>query len=123
MVTDEIQKVTELEQEVKQKKENAAAQNKQRVSQAQRAARLAVEQARQQAETEAGAMICLLYTSSHAIFDDRLQLWPPAFRSLGLQKGGAASCSPSFLDGHFKEGRIADQIPFKEYTCPFMGSR
>mgnify|MGYP000134909697 CR=1 FL=1 len=46
MVTDEIQKVTELEQEVKQKKENAAAQNKQRVSQAQRAARLAVEQAR-----------------------------------------------------------------------------
>ena len=55
MVTDEIQKVTELEQEVKQKKENAAAQNKQRVSQAQRAARLAVEQARQQAETEAGA--------------------------------------------------------------------
>ena len=55
MVTDEIQKVTELEQEVKQKKENAAAQNKQRVSQAQRAARLAVEQARQQAETDAEA--------------------------------------------------------------------
>lgn len=38
-------------------------------------------------------------------------------------KGGAASCSPSFLDGHFEEGRIADQMPFKEYTCPFIGSR
>ena len=44
MVTDEIQKVTELEQEVKQKKENAAAQNKQRVSQAQRWSRRASRQ-------------------------------------------------------------------------------
>ncbi len=73
MVTDEIQKVTELEQEVKQKKENAAAQNKQRVSQAQRAARLAVEQARQQAETEAGAMMAEAEAQARAWAQDVLE--------------------------------------------------
>ena len=73
MVTDEIQKVTELEQEVKQKKENAAAQNKQRVSQAQRAARLAVEQARQQAETEAGGMMAEAEAQARAWAQDVLE--------------------------------------------------
>lgn len=73
MVTDEIQKVTELEQEVKLKKENAAAQNKQRVSQAQRAARLAVEQARQQAETEAGAMMAEAEAQARAWAQDVLE--------------------------------------------------
>lgn len=66
MVTDEIQKVTELEEEVKSQKEAVAVQNKQRVAQAQRTARLAVEQARQQAETEAGAMMTQAETQAQA---------------------------------------------------------
>lgn len=53
MAVEEIQKVTELEEQVKRQKEAAAAQNKQRLLEAQRAARLLVEQSRQEAEAEA----------------------------------------------------------------------
>ena len=50
MAVEAIQAVTELEERVKKQKEAAAVQNKQRLLEAQRAARLLVEQSRQQAE-------------------------------------------------------------------------
>ena len=53
MAVEAIQAVTELEERVKKQKEAAAVQNKQRLLEAQRAARLLVEQSRQQAEGEA----------------------------------------------------------------------
>lgn len=53
MAVEAIQAVTALEEQVKKQKEAAAAQNKQRLLEAQRAARLLVEQSRQQAEGEA----------------------------------------------------------------------
>ena len=53
MAVEAIQAVTELEERVKKQKEAAAVQNKQLLLEAQRAARLLVEQSRQQAEGEA----------------------------------------------------------------------
>lgn len=53
MAVEAIQAVTELEERVKKQKEAAATQNKQRLLEAQRTARLLVEQSRQQAEGEA----------------------------------------------------------------------
>ena len=54
MAVEAIQAVTELEERVKKQKEAAAVQNKQRLLEAQRAARLLVEQSRQQAEGRRG---------------------------------------------------------------------
>ena len=53
MAAEGIQAVTELEERVKKQKEAAAAQNKQRLLEAQREARRQAEQSRQQAQAEA----------------------------------------------------------------------
>ena len=53
MAMEAIQAVTALEEEIRKQKEGTAAQNTQRLLEAQRAARLLVEQSRQQAEGEA----------------------------------------------------------------------
>ena len=52
MAVEAIQQVTELERTVKQEKEAAAAESKQRILEAQRSARRQVEESRQNAEAE-----------------------------------------------------------------------
>ena len=54
MAVEAIQQVTELERTVKQEKEAAAAESKQRILEAQRSARRQVEESRQNAEAETG---------------------------------------------------------------------
>ena len=57
MAVEAIQQVTELEQTVKQEKEAAAAESKQRILEAQRSARRQGEEARQNAEAETRQMM------------------------------------------------------------------
>ena len=57
MAVEEIKKVAQLEQEMKQRKEAAAAEGKQRVLEAQRLARRELEESRQQAEVQARQMM------------------------------------------------------------------
>ena len=54
MAVEAIQAVTELEERVKKQKEAAATQNKQRLLEAQRTARLLVEQSRQRRRERPG---------------------------------------------------------------------
>ena len=57
MAVEAIQQVTELERTVKQEKEAAAAESKQRILEAQRSARRQVEESRQNAEAETRQMM------------------------------------------------------------------
>ncbi len=57
MAVEEIKKVAQLEQEMKQRKETAVAEGKQRVLEAQRLARRELEESRQQAEVQARQML------------------------------------------------------------------
>lgn len=57
MAVEEIKKVTETEQEIKKQLENAAADGKQKVLEAQRAARRQLEENRQEAEGQVRHMM------------------------------------------------------------------
>lgn len=57
MAVEAIQKVTELEQNVKKQRESAAMESKQRLLEAQRAARRLEEESRQEAERQARDMM------------------------------------------------------------------
>lgn len=57
MAVEEIKKVAQLEQDMKQRKETAAAEGKQRVLEAQRLARRQLEESRQEAEIQSRKMM------------------------------------------------------------------
>ena len=71
MAVEAIQAVTELEERVKKQKEAAATQNKQRLLEAQRTARLLVEQSRQQAEGEARQKMAQAETTQQVLSQAR----------------------------------------------------